>query len=51
MLQKNYCSYFVERVTNPSMTTAQAANTGLNANNINLVGLVRTGLDYLPYPS
>ena len=28
-----------------------AANTGLNANNINLVGLVRTGLDYLPYPS
>lgn len=46
---------YVEMLDNGSHTAASlglmAANTGLNANNINLMGLVQNGLDYLPYPS
>ena len=46
---------YVDMLDSGSVSVAalglMAANTGLNANNINLVGLARTGLDYLPYPS
>lgn len=46
---------YVDMLDSGSLSMASlgllAANTGLNASNVNLVGLARTGLDYLPYPS